>query len=97
MMGPDSRETTKARRAYGRMPLIVLTAENTDKLPTLSADDQAAAFSAWTTMHDELAHLSTSGENRLRPGFGRYVQFDRPQAVVDAVAKVVETARAHYR
>jgi pimeloyl-ACP methyl ester carboxylesterase len=48
-------------------------------------------------MHDELAHLSTSGENRLVPGSGHYVQFDKPQAVVDAVAKVVGTAGTHYR
>ena len=70
MMGPVSRETTQARRSHGDMPLIVLTGENTDKLPTLSADDQAAAFSAWNTMHDELAHLSTSSTIASGPASG---------------------------
>jgi hypothetical protein len=41
----------------------------------------------------ELARLSTRGENRLVRGSGNYVQIDKPQAVVDAVTEVVETAR----
>ena len=45
------------------------------------------------TMGDELATLSTNSAHVVVPGAGHFIQDDQPQAVVDAIAAAVETAR----
>jgi pimeloyl-ACP methyl ester carboxylesterase len=89
----DSKEVSNARRNYGDIPLIVLTAENTSKIPVFSTDQQAAGASVWNRMHDELATLSTKGVNRMVHNSGHYIQYQQPQAVIDAVNEVVGAVR----
>jgi hypothetical protein len=50
--------------------------------------------SVWETMHAEMAALSSRGEHRFVPGAGHYIQRDAPQAVIDAAAEVVASARS---
>ncbi len=45
------------------------------------------------TLDDELAALSTNSTHVVVPGASHFVQDDEPQAVADAIAAAVETAR----
>jgi hypothetical protein len=44
---------------------------------------------AWRAGHDRIAALSTRGDNTIIPSARHYIQIDQPQAVVDAVRRVV--------
>lgn len=90
----DSKETVAARRKLGAMPLIVLTASDTTKAPGVPQPEAEAGAKAWSHLHDEIAALSTKGVNRLVEGSGHYIQKQKPQVVIDAVAEVVAAARA---
>jgi hypothetical protein len=48
---------------------------------------------AWRGGHDRIAGLSTRGDNTIVPGARHYIQIARPQAVIDAVRRVVAVAR----
>lgn len=93
LMSIDSAEAVAERRSLGAIPLIVLTASNTTKLPGLSPLEEAAVSELWSQMHDELAALSSNGVNRHVSGSGHYIQLDAPQAVIDAVDEVVHKSR----
>ncbi|MGZ6014478.1 MAG: alpha/beta fold hydrolase [Phenylobacterium sp.] len=90
----DSKQTMAARRKLGAIPLIVLTASDTTKAPGLPQAEIDAGAKAWSHLHDEIAALSTKGVNRLVEGSGHYIQKQKPQVVIDAVAEVVAAARA---
>lgn len=93
VLGPSSDEAAAARRSYGAMPLIVLTA-GSPMIPGLSPADRDTLFGMVGEMHRELAALSTRGVERTVPGSGHYVQIDRPQAVIEAVSEVLAEIRA---
>lgn len=81
------------RRDFGNLPLIVLT-----HAPYPRAKDETQALRdqrtlSWEGLHNELAAMSTRGINIVVPGAGHYVQYDRPQVVIDAVAQAVAIAR----
>jgi pimeloyl-ACP methyl ester carboxylesterase len=90
----DSKQTVAARRLLGAMPLIVLTASDTTKAPGLPQAEIDGGAKAWSHLHDEIAALSTKGVNRLVEGSGHYIQKQKPQVVIDAVAEVVAAVRA---
>jgi hypothetical protein len=48
---------------------------------------------AWGEGHDRLAALSSRGSNTVVPGSGHYIQFDQPQAVIDAVMRGIAQIR----
>jgi len=93
----DAELVADPKRNYGDMPLIVLTATKDQKLPPnipAPPKDQLAAFHAeWESGHDQIAALSTRGVNRRVPDATHYIQYDQPQAVIDAVDEVVREAR----
>lgn len=87
----DSGQVAAERRPLGDMPFIVLTrGERSTDMP---ADQAATEWRLWNQMHDDLARLSTAGENRVVAGANHYIQFDKPDAVVGAVGEVVAAAR----
>lgn len=102
----DSDELTAAREAMsarsrkrpplGDRPLIVLTAGNPAQ-PGLTPEESAAVHKVWMTLHDEMAGLSSRGVNRVVEGSSHYIQREKPQVVIDAVAEVVDAARAARR
>lgn len=89
----DSAETVAHRRSYGAMPLVVLTAGQPAKDPSLSDAQNQAWQKLWSQGHDDIAALSSRGQNRVVPGSGHFIQLERPQAVIDAVDEVVAEAR----
>jgi pimeloyl-ACP methyl ester carboxylesterase len=92
--GPDedSLEEDRAKRSFGAMPMIVLT--HATKEPSPEAEPWLPAMSA---LHDQLAARSSRGEHRLVYGSGHYIQVDQPDAVVDAIRKVVAEVREDHR
>ena len=97
LMGASAAELAAARRSYGDLPLVVLTADHPALSPRLPPDQRARAAALWVRMHDELAALSSQGVNRVVPGSGHVIQATTPDAVVAAVAEVVVKARANGR
>ena len=93
----DADQVVNAARTYGDMPLIVLTAMKPQKLPgemPQAAREQGPAEQAeWSRAHDAIAALSTRGVNRPIADATHYIQYDQPQAVIDAVNEVIAAAR----
>jgi len=83
MEGQDSAELTEARRSYGSIPLIVL-----------SAADSGPVAQLFMNMHQGLAHLSSRGMHRRVEKSGHYIQLDRPEVVVGAVGEVLAGSAA---
>jgi pimeloyl-ACP methyl ester carboxylesterase len=97
MEGQSSEQVIAARRSYGAVPLIVLTAGEPSAPASLPEPDRRAINALWGQMHDELAALSSRGENRTVQGAGHNMHLQQPQAVVDAVNQVVVEARQSTR
>lgn len=83
--GVDTRELDGANPSFGDKPLAVLTAGVSAWPP-----EQVAA---WRAGHDGIAALSARGDNTIVLGARHYIQLDRPQAVIDAVRRVVVVVR----
>lgn len=98
-MEADSRELAAARRSYGEMPLIILTQspESTAAYPGLTATQVDAMNDLWMQMHDELARLSSRGVHQRVEHSGHYIQKDRPDAVIEAIRRVLADSRADSR
>jgi pimeloyl-ACP methyl ester carboxylesterase len=94
MMSTTSDEVEAARRPLGDMPLIVLTAGKAVPMPDETAETLEARRRVWRTMHDEIAALSSRGEQRTIEDAGHGIQVDRPDAVIGAIEEVLALARA---
>jgi pimeloyl-ACP methyl ester carboxylesterase len=70
---------------FGARPLIVLTSPKDDSAEPLDAADAAAGG----RLHDETASLSISGCREEVTGTGHNIEIDRPDAVIDAVNRVI--------
>jgi pimeloyl-ACP methyl ester carboxylesterase len=81
----DTAELDGTSPSFGDKPLAVLTAG-----VAVGAPEQVAA---WRAGHDGIAALSTRGDNTIVAGARHYIQIDRPQAVIDAVRRVVAVVR----
>jgi pimeloyl-ACP methyl ester carboxylesterase len=91
-----TNEQVRATGTLGALPLAVLTAgaviehDADGRLsPTLVAKGQELH----ETLLGELAALSSNSTHVVVPGAGHFIQEEQPQAVADAVAAAVETAR----
>lgn len=77
----------------GNMPLIVLSAGARER--QRPSPDEAEAIERLTAeAHEELAALSSRGVRRIVPDSKHAIQWDRPQAVIDAVLEVIAAARS---
>ena len=87
------RQERLARRDFGAMPLVVLSAATPPREPVQN-DKAYAEFSArWKAGQQALAKRSTKGEWIEVAGSTHAIQLDQPQAVVDAIRRVAEAAR----
>jgi pimeloyl-ACP methyl ester carboxylesterase len=94
--GPDSEDSLEERRqarSFGNRPLIVLTAGLSDRGPEQSEADYKAFAAIWKKGHDRLAARSTRGESIVVPGAHHSIQLEQPQAVIDAIQRVVVEVR----
>lgn len=86
-------ETRAARKSFGSIPIIVLTHSPYPKAKDETQEERNVRTLLWETMHNEIAAMSTRGINIIVPNTGHYIQFDKPQVVVDAVLQAVHIAR----
>ena len=85
-------ETRATRRDFGDMPIVVLT-----HAPHAWPKDWTQALQdrhtlVWEDMHNEIAAMSTHGVNEIVPRAGHYIQYDRPEIVIDAIEQAISIA-----
>jgi pimeloyl-ACP methyl ester carboxylesterase len=93
-LSEDELEEQRATRSFGDMPIIVLTASIIPAEPSETAEEHAKSVAHWKAGHDRLAARSTKGESIVVPNASHMIQLDQPQAVIDAIRKVVMQARS---
>lgn len=86
---PNGERVVKNDRAYGDLPLIVVSAGKPGLWAPEAKDEYSALQADWADSHKALAALSRLGERRIAEGSSHLVQLDRPQAVIDAVLDIV--------
>ncbi len=91
----DQKELEAVKVSFGDKPLIVLTRGLEVGNPGFTAEQSAAMNKAWVAGHDRIAALSTRGRNIVVPDSNHYIQYDQPQAVIDAVKQAVTEIRGH--
>lgn len=97
VFGASADQVRASRHFYGKLPLIVLTSgprpPPKDPLTPEAQALSAARTQLWVTLHDDVAKLSTQGVNEIVAGAKHYIQLDKPQAVIDAITRVVVMAQ----
>jgi pimeloyl-ACP methyl ester carboxylesterase len=89
----DSAEDVRAQRSYGALPLAIFTAANDIGGSPLPPVEMRAVNRAWKAGHDRLARLSSAGSNVVISHSEHFIQLDRPEVVISAVAKVVNQTK----
>ena len=85
-----SDEVAAGRSSYGPLPLIVLTAGETNAGQPPAA--RTVSDRVWAGLHDEVAEHSTIGVRRTVAS-GHLMPKDRPDAIAAAVAEVIAAAK----
>lgn len=86
LWGATSDEVAAGRANYGALPLIVLTAGDTNA--ALPEGPRRFADRVWSGLHQELADRSTIGVRRTVTATGHLIPHDRPDAIAAAIAEV---------
>lgn len=85
-------------RPFGDRPLVVLTGmappspDERDR-EGFDAEREERIREAWKALHEDEATWSSRSRHELVPDAGHYIQFDRPDVVVEAVREVVAEVR----
>jgi pimeloyl-ACP methyl ester carboxylesterase len=90
----ESAAQTAAAGSLGDIPLIVISHDPDKPSSELPADLARPTNQAWEKMQEEMAHLSTRGTQTIAKNSSHYIQLDRPDAVIEAVRKVVDRTHA---
>ena len=85
---PDFAEAVRAARFRTDLPLVVLTAAR-----PLPDPDLTTIAPLWLEMQRELASRSSKSSHVVLDNAGHFIQRDAPDAVVDAIRKLVLEAR----
>ena len=91
IQGENSAEV-RALGPLGNLPLVVLS-HDPEKV-RFPGNLTEPVNREWDKMQEELAHLSSNGTHLVVKGSGHDIQIDRPEAVVDAIRKVLSQSRA---
>src|SRR5918993_5313980 len=81
--------------SLGDLPLMVLSHGQPMAMPGLAEAVNQASEQLWQQLQAELAALSSRGRLVVAEGSGHYLQLERPELVVDAIAEVVTAARTN--
>lgn len=82
----ENSAQVRALGPLGDLPLVVLS-HDPDKVQFGTLTE--AVNRAWGEMQEELAHLSSNGSRLVVKGAGHDIQIDKPEAVVEAIRKVM--------
>ncbi len=91
------KQAINEKRDYGAMPMIVLTAGEV-QYPALPADAESELPALWASSKanaEALAHLSSRGVVEPVPDSPHVIQVRKPKAVIQAVERAIEAARAN--
>ena len=80
--------------SLGDMPLVVLSrGKEPEDLPDGMTDEVGLQVARiWSVLQVELAALSTRSDHRIIENAGHYIQFDKPDAVIQAIQDVALSA-----
>jgi pimeloyl-ACP methyl ester carboxylesterase len=92
-LSEDESEEQRAARSFGDKPVIVLTAGFVPTPPGETEDEHRKSVAHWKAGHDRLAERSSHGESVVVPNATHMIQLDQPQAVIEAIRKVVLAVR----
>ena len=81
--------------SLGDLPLMVLSHGQPMAMPGLAEAVNQASEQLWQQLQAELAALSSRGRLVVAEGSGHYLQLERPELVIDAIAEVVTAARTN--
>jgi pimeloyl-ACP methyl ester carboxylesterase len=81
--------------SLGDLPLLVLGHGQPMLMPGLADEVNQANEQLWQQLQAELAGLSSQGRLVVAQDSGHYIQLERPQLVIDAIAEVVTAARTN--
>jgi hypothetical protein len=87
-----SDEVAAGRKAYGELPLVVLTADGTYAGNPPSV--RPAIDGLWRALHREIAARSTRGVERLVKHSSHMMMLDQPEAITQAVDAVIADSHA---
>jgi pimeloyl-ACP methyl ester carboxylesterase len=90
----ESGAQAEASGPFGDLLLLVLSHDPDKPSVEIPADLVKPTNDAWEKMQEEMAHLSSRGRQSIVKNSAHYIQFDRPDAVVDAINDVVSQARS---
>jgi pimeloyl-ACP methyl ester carboxylesterase len=79
--------------SLGDLPLMVLSHGQPMPMPGMPDQVNQANEQLWQQLQAELAGLSLRGRLVVAEGSGHYIQLERPQLVLDAIAEVLTAAR----
>lgn len=88
-------QTRATRKDVGDMPLIVLTHSPYPKRDDETQEERYRRTLSWEGMHTRVAAMSTRGINIIVPDTGHYIQYDKPQVVIDAVDQARWLSQRH--
>jgi pimeloyl-ACP methyl ester carboxylesterase len=92
-----SAEQTRAiRKTFGDTPIILLTHAPPRKGKNETQEQVEQRTLLLEDLHLQIAAMSTPGINVIVPNAGHYIQFDRPQIVIDEVNEAIAIARKTY-
>jgi pimeloyl-ACP methyl ester carboxylesterase len=89
----ESAAQTAATGSLGDTPLVVLSHDPATPQFDLPEDLVKPANDAWKQMQEELTRLSARGKQIIATNSGHYIQFDRPDIVIEAVRSVADQIR----
>jgi len=92
-LSEDELEEQRAARSFGDTLVIVFTAGIVPKQPRETEAEHQKNMAHWKAGHERLAARSSHGESIVVPNATHMIQLDQPQAVIDAVRKVVFATR----
>ncbi|WP_269713939.1 alpha/beta fold hydrolase [Caulobacter sp. NIBR2454] len=87
------RQARAARRSFGDMPVVVLSAGVVGREKAHSDEGYAEFVEHWRAGHRELAARSSRGEMIVVPEAKHFIQRDKPGVVIEALGRVLEAAR----
>jgi pimeloyl-ACP methyl ester carboxylesterase len=91
----SSDQVRAARQAFGDMPLVVLSRAPLPRGADETQEMRDAKNRLWMELHDNLARLSTRGNNQVVPGASHFIQLDEPGIVIDTIVREVRATSPH--
>jgi pimeloyl-ACP methyl ester carboxylesterase len=94
----DMLELQSARRTFGDMPLLILSAPldaSTYRQYGATREQITKLTRARTTVRDQIAALSQRGIQCAISDTGHFIQLDRPAVVIDAIRRLIQLSLNH--